>query len=107
VEGGVEGGQITVKQRVETADPRCPDFLALQLGDQLCRFVALEPAERPAARINVHIHSHGLTPLRRKMGVSNWRRFSLRICFFAVSGTLAPCTLASCEAKLRPGTSLP
>jgi hypothetical protein len=50
---------------------------------------------------------YAANPFACKMGLSIRRRFPPRISSFDDSGMSAPITLASCEPKLRPPTSLP
>jgi len=77
------------------------------LTDQAGRFVARQAAQGPPRETDIHIDDHPRIPFAARMGESKRRKFSPRISRRAVSDRSADSTLANCEAKLRPGKSLP
>ena len=98
-----------VQQRVEAAGPGADDALLLeQLRHQ--RAGLGRAAGGGTATARPHRFTSMITassPCRRGSGGAARWRFSPRIFRFASSGTSAACTFASCDAKLRPPTSLP
>ena len=69
-------------------------------GGGLQKRAAVEPA-------HARWIAHTRMPFCCRMGRNRRFKFPARISFLAASGTFAPSTLASCEAKLRPPASLP
>jgi len=86
---GVDAFDVAVQKPVEAAGPGLRDAAGLELFDQAGRFVAGEPAERPAGEVDVDV-DHGLIPLRARMGWSMRRMFPERMSRLAWSGISAP-----------------
>jgi hypothetical protein len=105
-ESCVDVGEVVVQERVEAAGPGLGHPQSAEPAHQGRGLVVGEPPERPAREPDVDV-DHGLTPFASRIGVKSRRRFSPRMSRRSTSSMSAPSTLASCEAKLRPGASLP
>src|SRR5205807_8560557 len=104
---GVDTADILVQNPIETSCPRLDHIPLTQPRNQVGSLVSCQAAKRPAREMDVGIDDHAWYPLARSAGVNSLRRFSPSTSSLAESGISAPMTLASCEAKLRPPTSLP
>src|SRR5262249_8103013 len=103
----IDAGQILVQHALEAARPCLGNLDAAQLFHDVGRLKPWRTPKRPGTDVHIGIANHGFIPFACRIGVRIRRRFSPRMSRLAASGTSAPCTLASCEAKPRPGTSLP
>ena len=106
-EPGIYAGDVLMENPIETPCPSLPDVLLPQPGNQLGRLVRYQTPKGPTGETHVRVDYHNRYPFICRMGVNRRRMFPPRINLFADSGMSAPMTFPSCEAKLRPPTSLP
>src|SRR4051794_29902227 len=103
----VDTTDVLVQNPIETSRPSLHDILLAQSRHQVRSFVARQAPKRPAREVDVRVDDHARYPFARKAGANSLRTFAPSTSSLAESGMSAPRTFASCEAKLRPPTSLP
>src|ERR1019366_7315542 len=102
----VHARDVAMEQAFKTARPGLGHSLVGQLGHELGGIIFRIAPKGPAEQVHVGI-DHTVMPLDLRIGSSKRRWFPPMISLRADSGISAPITLPSCDAKLRPPTSLP